>query len=331
MTRVNSLIVVTIGLSLGILASPASGDWLDTVFPVKQHDFGTVAVAAKTEFRFPIENMLKEEIHVRSVRTSCGCTTPTIDQEYIAPGATGSIVARFNTNSFRGKRGATITVVIDKPRYSEVRLRVDGYIRRDVVFHPGEVDFGRQEVGAAETRSTTVYYAGRPDWKLEDVVSNRPWLVPSFEQIERGQGKVNYKLTVKLREDAPEGVFQDELVLVTNDRAMPRIPLPVSGEIQSELSVSPRLIALDNIKPGETIEKRLVIRGKQPFQIDSIECEGWQVDFEPPGSAKALHLLPVRFTATATAGPQKSTVVITTSGEESLSANVVLTAMIRER
>ena len=44
----------------------------------------------------------------------------------------GAIVATFNTNSFHGQRGATLTVIIDKPFYAEVQLHVRGYIRSDV-------------------------------------------------------------------------------------------------------------------------------------------------------------------------------------------------------
>ena len=124
-----------------------AADWSATAFPIKKHDFGTVAVAAKTEFNFPIYNNFSSTMHIRSVRTSCGCTTPFLDSEYIEPGETGGIRARFNTDTFRGKRGATVTVVIDKPFYSEVRLRVDGYIRSDIVFHPGSLEFSKLNQG----------------------------------------------------------------------------------------------------------------------------------------------------------------------------------------
>ena len=65
-------------------------DWSDQAFPVKKHNFGTVAVASKTEFRFPIYNSLSTEMHIQTVRASCGCTTPIIETKYIPPGGSGT-------------------------------------------------------------------------------------------------------------------------------------------------------------------------------------------------------------------------------------------------
>jgi hypothetical protein len=309
-----------------------AADWTDAAFPVKSHDFGAVAVAAKTEFTFPIVNRTSGTIHIQSVRASCGCTTPFVDTEYVAPNETGSIRARFNTDTFRGKRGATLTVVIDKPYYSEVRLRVDGYIRSDMVFHPGSLEFTKLTQGESETKSSSVMYAGRNDWEVVDVRSNLPWLIPTVKETGRGNGKVNYEISVTVREDAPTGFFQDEVLVFTNDRSMPRVPLRVSGEVASELSISPQAIALGSIKPGQALTQKMVVLGKEPFVIESIEAEGWQIEFAPTTEAKKTHVVVPTFTPLADAtGPIKSTIVITTSGEQSVTAKALLTADVRDR
>ena len=319
-------------LSTALPSSPVVAGWPEDAFPVKSHDFGTVAVAAKTEFRFPIVNQFNAPMHIQSVRASCGCTTPIVETDYIPAGGKGSILARFNTSTFRGKKGATLTVVIDKPVYAEVRLRVDGYIRSDMVFHPGAIEFGKVEPGTPATETTKVLYAGRGDWKIVDVRSNQPWLQPSFRQTVRGQGKVNYEISVSLREDAPEGFFQDEIVVITNDRAMPNVPLKVSGTVEGKLSISPQSIALGSVKPGESIRQMLVIRGAEPFKIESIRCEGWDVDFEPSSTAKKTHIVAAHFTPKQQAqGAQKVSVTIKTAGDNPVTAQALLTADVRDQ
>ena len=309
-----------------------AADWSATAFPVKTHNFGTVAVAAKTEFRFPVVNNFSSTMHIRSVRASCGCTTPIIENAYINPGQAGSILARFNTHTFKGKRGATVTVVIDQPFYAEVRLRVDGYIRSDMVFHPGAVEFGRVDQGQPLARSSQILYAGRDDWQIVDVKSNRPWLLPTVTEVSRGGGRVTYQLGVNLREDAPTGFFQDELVVMTNDRTMPRVPLRVTGQVDSALTVSPQAIALGSIKPGQTVTQKLILLGRQPFQIDSISAEGWDIEYEPSSESKKTHILHPRFTYnSAQFGPQKSTIEISTGGSDSITARALLTADIRDQ
>ena len=51
-------------------------EWAKKMFKVTSHDFGTVARGAKAEFAFEFENIYEEEVHIASVRSSCGCTFP---------------------------------------------------------------------------------------------------------------------------------------------------------------------------------------------------------------------------------------------------------------
>ena len=307
----------------------AKVNWPDNAFLVKNHDFGTVAVAAKTEFRFPVYNPYTQPMHLRSIRRSCGCTTPIIETEYIQPGQTGSILARFNTGTFRGKKGATLTVVVDQPFFSEVHLRVDGYIRSDMVFHPGSIDFGKINQGESATKTTRVLYAGRSDWDIVDVQSNVPWLVPSKKLQSKGGGRTDYQLTVSVREDAPKGAFQNEIIVITNDTKRPRVPFGVTGNVESPLTIAPQAIAFGSVKPGQKVEKRLIIKGAQPFTIESITCQGWDVTFPQGQVAKTVHIVPATFMPTDADGPQKVAVEIKTAGAQSVTAKAILTADIR--
>ena len=314
------------------LPTQASADWADAAFPIKTYDFGTVAVASKTEFRFPINNTTSNQIHIQTVRTSCGCTTPFVETPYIAPGQAGSIVAQFNTDTFRGKRGATLTVVIDQPVYAEVRLRVDGYIRQDMVFSPGSIEFGKLNQGEEHELSAKIMYAGRDDWSVVDVLSNKPWMSVSVKQESRGPQRATYVVSVKLDPSAPAGYFQDEVIVVTNDRAMPRVPLRVNGDLQTALTVSPQSFAIGEVKPGESVQRQLVVRGREPFLIDSIEAKGFNVTFKPVTEAKAVHVFVATFTPTGdSVGQQSSSLVVKTSGSSPMSATASLNALVRDK
>lgn len=331
MSRASFIVLVTISFAFSCIGQSASAEWPDNAFSIKTHDFGTVAVAAKTEFRFPVYNPYTKPLHIKTIRRSCGCTTPTIETPYIQPGQTGSVLAHFNTDTFRGKKGATLTVVVDEPFYSEVRLRVDGYIRSDMVFHPGEIQFGTLSQGDSAEQTTKVLYAGRSDWQIVDVRSNVPWLVPSKKQLTRGGGRSTYELTVAVREDAPTGPFQNEIVVITNDSKRPEVPFVVAGTVESPLTIAPQAIAFGSLKPGEKVEQRLVVKGTSPFTIESIEAEGWEISFPKNDVAKTVHIIPTTFMPSEAAGPQKVAVEITTSGDESVTAKAVLTADIREQ
>ena len=331
LTRISaSLLSIPIVFALLVSQSLAQ-DWRDIAFPVKEHDFGTVAVAAKTECYFQVFNNFSTPMKLESVRASCGCTLPTILDPYIAPGETGSIHARFKTESFRGKKGATLTVVMTQPFYSEIQLKVKGYIRSDMVFHPGELNVGRIAQGETATKSAKVMYAGRPDWKIVDVRSNKPWILPRFHETNRDNGTVVYEIVVDIREDASSGSFMDELVITTNDRSKPNVPFRVSGVIESQLTVSPLSLPMGSIKPGEPVSKKIVLIGKSPFVIGSISADGWDVNnVKIDGAEKKMHILHPELTYVGDqVGPQKVSLVIQTAGEGSVIAKTLITADIR--
>ena len=104
-------------LVLGVfVVTPCFGqEWAQKMFKVTDHDFGPVARGAKAEFSFVCENIFLEDIHLAGVRTSCGCTTPRVENALLKTYDKGAIVAHFNTDSFTGPHGATLTVTIDRP------------------------------------------------------------------------------------------------------------------------------------------------------------------------------------------------------------------------
>ncbi len=144
-------LMLAMGLFVPVLAQTASGQtWADKMFEGKSHDFRIVGRGTKTEHHFDFTNLYEEDVHVQAVRTSCGCTTPSLTQDTLKTHETASVIATFNTNTFIGQKSATITVVFDRPTYAEVQLKVSGFIRTDITFDPPEVSYGELASGQAE-------------------------------------------------------------------------------------------------------------------------------------------------------------------------------------
>jgi len=295
--------------------SPAQ-EWAKKLFKTTSHDFGTVARGAKAEFEFKMVNCFVEDIHVASVRTSCGCTTPTIKdkKQTLKTWQEGAIVAKLNTRAFMGYKSATIIVTIDKPYYAEVHLTIKSRIRRDVVLSPGVVQFGSIDQGQMGEKKIQVSYAGRNDWGIVDVRSANPHFEVELTETQRGSGRVGYEMLVRLKDDAPASYVSDQLTIVTNDRRSRVIPLLVEGRVVSALTVSPASLSLGTLEPGDKVTKQLTVRGKKPFRVVSVKCVGGDdcFEFKKPTDVKTLQFIPVTFTAGTEPGKVAQTIEIET-------------------
>lgn len=283
-----------------VVCSPAlAQDWATKMFQNTRHDFGSIARGAKAEFQFKFKNLYVEEVHVANVRSSCGCTSVRVDKPNVKTHDEGAIIATINTTSFQGSRGATLTVTFDKPFYAEVQLQTACYIRSDVVFQPGSVQLGSVDQGTKVHRSVVVGYAGRSDWRILGIKSGNPHVTCKAEETLRGNGQVGYNLTVELGAEAPAGYINEHLILLTDDRNMPQVPIAVEGRVESAITVSPGSLFLGTVQPGQKVTKQIVVRSKVPFRVVSVSSDGkgFEFDTSAEGKAKALHLIPVTFVA----------------------------------
>ncbi len=298
------LVPVALLIAVGLVATGQVGaqEWARKMFTVTSHNFGTVAKGSKTEYRFVFRNIYEENLHVVGVRTSCGCTSPTITKQDLATHETAEIVATFNTRTFLGQHGATLTVTFDKPFYAEVQLRVAGNIRGDVMFDPPFVDLGNVDLGKGAERQVRVTHVGSSPWEIKDVRSANANFEVSLSKPTHTGSKTVYDLVARLKPSTPPGYLKGQLILVTNDSRATQIPMDVEGRVVAEVTVSPQLLALGAVTAGESVTKNVVIRANREFKITGVFCSDGCLTCEPKTTAARVHILPVTFQAGDAAG-----------------------------
>jgi hypothetical protein len=124
-----------------------------------------------------------------------------------------------------------------------------------------------------------------------------------------------------LDKDAPVGHLNEHLMLVTNDPQTKQIPVPVEGQVQADISVSPASLFLGVLQPGQSVTKQIVVRGQKAFRIASVQgdCKCLQATAPKDKEAKSLYLVPITFTAGERTGKITQTVCIKTdSGQATL-------------
>jgi hypothetical protein len=309
-----NLILVLVMVALECTTGQAQ-EWARKMFQVTSHDFGIVARGAKAEYAFELENLYLEDIHIVAVQSSCGCTSPEIQNATLKTYEKGAILAKFNTATFLGRRGATLTVTIDRPFFAQVQLRVTGYIREDVLVQPGSVQLGSMERSVAAERKVVVRHFGRNDWKILKAQVQDAHLSARVVETARGNGEVCYDLIVRLDDTAPEGYFRSQVILQTDENSAAQFPVAVEGWVQPAVTVSPSALFLGVVEPGQKVTRQLVLRAKEPFRIKAMRSDGNSLTFDTAtkDELRQLHLVPVNFVAGKTAGRVNETIRIETT------------------
>lgn len=322
-------LVIVACMTLGLTSNLVAQEWATKMFKITKHDFGTVARGSKATFEFSYENIYEEDFHISGVRSSCGCTLPTIKKSTLKTWETGSIVAEFNTQAFLGHKTATITVVIDKPFPAEVQLEVLGTIRGDIAINPGIVDFGSAEQGASVERTLNISHVGSEDWKIVDVRAESGIYEVELAEKVRRQGRTEYEMRVRLKPSAPAGYLQDQLTVVTNDAENKTISIPVGGIVQSPVTVNPGSLTMGIVPLKQSVTKYLIVRAKKPFRITGVSCDDAGFDIQASTESKTLHRVPVIFTATGEPRRVVQAIIFETDLSEGATAKCLATATVQ--
>ena len=299
---------------------------------VRTHDFGSVALHADVEHRFAFKNIYKEDVVISSVSSNCGCTKASASKTRIRSGETAEIIARVDTSGRQHTKGrkATITVVFAKPALAEVQMQVKTYIRADVGFDPGSIEFGTTTQGKSVVKRAYLQYEGRPDWALIGVQKTNPGIRAEAREARRTATGVVYEILVELKADAAPGYIHDLLKFKTNDPdpATASIFLPIRGVVTAPLTAKPSYLQLGVVPKNATITKNLVVCGSTPFQILRVDSKDKRMSFLKTDLKRTVHVIPVTFRAGDQTGAISETIVVATSQKNEAPLRVAATGYV---
>ena len=301
-----------------LTCSAASGaEWADSMFDTRSHDFSTVASGSLAEFEFPFENRYRDDLHIVSIRSSCGCTIPRVrgDKRTYKSWEKGAIVAKFNTSTFRGSRSATVTVTFDRPQYATVQLHVKGHIYGDVLLTPASIQLGTVHQGVPASQTLTITTPNR-GISIVDVETSSAHVSAELGSLEHVSGRWVYPLAIQLSAKAPPGYIRDRVMLITDGSRKTRIPVTVEGRVMPSIAISPETLFMGVVDPGDTVRKQVVVRGREPFTITNTRSSDprFVIDMSTASTPRSTHILPVEFTAGDESGKVTRTLYLEMDG-----------------
>ena len=98
------------------------------VFKEKIFDFGTIKEGEKVTHSFILKNEGKNDLIIRRIRTTCGCTVVTPEKKIIKNGESVELKTVFDSKGKRGRNSKTITVITNSPKTPTNVLRLTGTV-----------------------------------------------------------------------------------------------------------------------------------------------------------------------------------------------------------
>ncbi len=289
-----SLVLMAGFWAAGSAGAGTSGEGL---FSELSKDFGSVPRGPTQRHDFRVLNNTRSPVNITSVRVSCGCVSASAyPRTYLKPGEETWIRAQMDTTRFIGPKSVTIYVQFDRPQFEEVHLLVQANGRNDFNLAPETLAFGQIKRGTTPASSVSVTFYGMPEATIVSAKGESNYIVPTFVESRRTDSEVVYTVTTKLRADTPVGKWYTDVWVKTNVPSVPQVRVPLTVEIESPLTVSPAIVSLGSLKTDTESERRVIVRGVQPFKIVGVRgADDHLVVRDSSAESREVHVLTIKF------------------------------------
>jgi len=93
-----------------------------------EYDFGTLRQGAIATYQLELMNKGKEDLIIRKIKSTCGCTVGTPDLLVIPAGGRSNISVMFNTFGREGRHKHTVTIITNDPENTYLFFHIGGEI-----------------------------------------------------------------------------------------------------------------------------------------------------------------------------------------------------------
>lgn len=271
--------------------APAEGK----MFGELTHDFGMVPRGSQLLHRFQWRNTSDKPMELVEYQRSCGCTTVTISPKVVEPGTLGTIDMLMDTKPFAGEKTVNLSLVFGPGKLVSAQFQVKAFSRGDIVYNPGQFNFGVINEGATPTGLLDIEYAGAFDFKITGVAEKPPGVDVKVTESYRRPGSVGYHISTTMLADIASGDYKQTIQLRTNDPNNPILPVLVDATVRSSLTVVPDKLYYGTVKAGGIMNRRVTLRAALPFKVLAVEGQGNGVTVAVPQTTASVHSLLIQW------------------------------------
>lgn len=212
-------------------------------------DFGVLWSGPAAQHTFRVRNEGDQALEIQSVRPSCGCTVTKNYTRRIAPGGEGSIPVSLSTTKVRGKFGKGITVQSNDPVTPQLRLKIEGEVKRYVDMTPSRLNF--RDVSADTQTTLVATLTNNTETPLELSLPASTTEGPfTLELAEKEAGQV-YQVKVHAKPPYKPRLNRATFTIGTNLIKQPKIDVSVTAHLRPRLYLDPEHVSFRKAGSGE--------------------------------------------------------------------------------
>lgn len=244
------------------------------VFDTLAFEFPKVVVGKDVFHNFTYKNTGNGPLEILAIRPGCGCTTAGAYDKVVAPGGTGSLPIKVNTDKFSGYISKTITILTNCPQPdAAITLIMKGEVWEPMTFMPKTVGFGRVSLqdpkGMATTQTLTIINNAKTPASLSPPKSNNPGIKGELKVVEPGK---KFEVIVSLVPPLQGGVLGASLSFETGLAEYPRFEVPVSAYLSADIEVFPNRLTLPANRSNDLQRQFSIVNNSTtPIKIWKVE------------------------------------------------------------
>lgn len=211
------------------------------VEPIKSFD--VVARGETLVHDFLIKNEGDATLELSGVHPACGCTVVSFDEK-IAPGKSGKVTARVDTQDFTGPISKSIAVFTNDKANPKLQLVVKADVKPYIGVEPGYARYSYVQGEPVKPIGQTLWAEDGRDIRIVRLTPPYDHLKVSYreateeERHKDAKGK-QWRIDVELKTDAPVGALKDYVEVETDHPKQKMVKLPISGFVRPRQHFTP--------------------------------------------------------------------------------------------
>jgi hypothetical protein len=213
-------------------------------FQEKIYDFGEIEPHNKVKHIFKFKNTGKGPLKITDIKAGCKCVAVTITSKETLPGGSGEIEATLDAGNYSGKISRTIIVHSNDPEEPIVRLKLQAFIKTEVIVSPQRLYFAKYEKAKPNIQKLYILEGKNVRIKVIKAEATSKYVLITAPSQITYKDKKGYLIEVGLSPDTPIGRFHANIKVHIDSKKQPVVNIPVNANVRGDIFIEPSALTL---------------------------------------------------------------------------------------